>query len=326
MDNMERRFVKTWIILFLVMYCFYLPLFPHTQTDPEKKSTSSQNTGQEPKTPPTVLENIQKAQPDIRWSVTFGKIFWSIIIFLGFLIMLRYLIKFLQILAERWEKLRLVLKRYIPLIRILGWTLALLIIIEGVLKPPIATLITIAASFGIAVGLAAQETLKNIFGGLMILFNRPFQIGDKIEIGKYYGEVIQIGLHSIRMVTPDDSLVTIPNGILLSQSVSDVNSGEPYCQVVAEFYLPPDIDLEKAKKIAYRAAAVSRYVYLNKPIVILFKNEMYQGRSLLKMRLKAYVLNIRYEFPFSSEMTENVIREFLTHKLMTPEQLSFMKV
>jgi small-conductance mechanosensitive channel len=185
--------------------------------------------------------------------------------------------------------------------------------------------VALTASAGIAVGFASQDILKNIFGGIMILFDRPFQVGDKIELGKYYGEVIHIGLRTVRIVTPDDSQVSIPNSEIVNQSVSNANSGENNCQVVAEFYLPPDIDLVKAKKIAYRAAAVSRYVYLNKPIAIVIKNEIHEGRSLLKMRLKAYVLDIRYEFPFSTEMTEIVMGEFLKQKLVTPEELSYMR-
>ena len=56
----------------------------------------------------------------------------------------------------------------------------------------------------------------------------------------------------------------------------------------------------------------------------MIKNEVHEGRSLLKMRLKAYVLDIRYEFPFSSEMTETVMQEFLKHKLVTPEELAMV--
>ncbi len=46
---------------------------------------------------------------------------------------------------------------------------------------------------------------------------------------------------------------------------------------------------------------------------------------MLKMRLKAYVLDIRCEFPFASEMTEIVIAEFLKHELVSPEEMSFIK-
>jgi hypothetical protein len=79
---------------------------------------------------------------------------------------------------------------------------------------------------------------------------------------------------------------------------------------VAEFYLLPDIDLKAIRGIAVRAAAASRYVYLKKPIVVLFKTESEMGQTRIKMRLKAYVLDTRYEFKFLSEMTENVISEF----------------
>jgi len=270
----------------------------------------------------TLTETIQESRPE--WSLTFGKVFWSAVVFLAGWLAIKYLTRLSAAVAEHWAHLRFVIKRLIPIIRITGWTLVIYLIIADVLAPPIATLIALTASAGIAVGLASQDILKNIFGGVMILFDRPFQVGDKIELGKYYGEVLNIGLRTVRIVTPDDSQVSIPNSEMVNQSVSNANSGENNCQVVAEFYFPPHIDLLKAKKIAYRAAAASRYTYLNKPITVILKNEMHQGRSLLKMRLKAYVLDIRYEFPFSSEMTEIVMSEFLKRGLVTPRDLAFI--
>ena len=162
---------------------------------------------------------------------------------------------------------------------------------------------------------------KNIFGGIMILFDRPFQVGDKIEIGEYYGEVIKIGLRSTRIVTPDDSTVSIPNGEVMSKSVSNTNYGEPNCQVVAEIYLPITVDTEKVRQIAVEAAQVSKYIFLKKPVVVLFFNEVKERRSYLKMRLKAYVMDIRYEFQFKSEMTETVIRELIKEKIIMPGDL-----
>jgi small-conductance mechanosensitive channel len=150
-------------------------------------------------------------------------------------------------------------------------------------------------------------------------------VGDKIEVGSYYGEVVQLGLRSVRVVTPDDNLVSIPNSEVMNQSISNANAGESNAQVVSEFFLPPDIDLIQAKRIAYRAAAVSRYIYLNKPIAVIITNEVHQGRSLLKMRLKAYVLDIRFESAFASEMTEIVIQEFLRAGLIAVEQLNVVK-
>ena len=256
-----------------------------------------------------IREVLTKAAPSAKWSISIGKVVWALIIFFIAYLVIKYFTKFLEALAERWTGIRLAIKRFIPIFRIFGWTFVLYIIIAWIFAPPIETLIALTASAGIAVGFASQDVLKNIFGGIMILFDRPFQVGDKIQVGSHYGEVISIGLRTVRIVTPDDSLVSIPNSEIVNQSVSNANSGESNCQVVAEVYLPVDADLDEVKKIAYKAAAVSRYVYLNKPIAVIFKNEVQMGKPLLKMRLKAYVLDLRYEFPFMSEMTEIVLEE-----------------
>ena len=272
----------------------------------------------------SIEKAITQTQPDIKWKLTFGKIKWAALVFLIALFVLKYLIGFLEKFAERWTNLRLLIKRLIPIIRVFGWTFVFYFIIAEIFSPPIETLIAVTASVGIAIGFASQDILKNIFGGIMIILDRPFQVGDKIQVGNNYGEVLQIGMRSVRIVTADDSIVAIPNGEIVNQSVSNANAGEFNCQVVAEFYLPLDIDIVKLKKIAYKAAAVSRYVYLNKPITVIFKNEIHQGRSLFKMRLKAYVLDLRYEFPFMSDMTEIVIKELLYQRLISPADLAYI--
>ncbi|MBZ0265280.1 mechanosensitive ion channel family protein, partial [bacterium] len=176
-------------------------------------------------------------------------------------------------------------------------------------------------SAGIAIGFASQDILKNIFGGIIILFDRPFQVGDKIQVGSHYGEVIHIGLRTVRIVTADDSVISIPNGEVVNQAVSNANSGESNCQVVAEFYLPSHLDTSTLRAIAIRSAQVSRYAFLNKPVAVVIKNEIHEGRSLLKLRLKAYVLDIRYEFAFQSELTERFMDELFRRELIVREDM-----
>ncbi|MBN2012870.1 mechanosensitive ion channel [candidate division KSB1 bacterium] len=265
---------------------------------------------------------LQNVKPEFR--ITFVKIIWAIIIFFIGYFVIRILTRLFESFAERWVKMRLPIKRIVPIVRIFGWTFILYIIIADVFAPPIQTLIAVTASAGIAIGFASQDILKNIFGGIMILFDRPFQVGDKINVDNYYGEVIGVGLRTVRIVTPDDSVVSIPNSEIVNQSVSNANSGATNCQVVAEFFLTPDADLTLIRRIAYRTAVVSRYVYLNKPIAIIFKNEIHEGRSLIKMRLKAYVLDIRFEFPFMSEMTELFMQELFKRNLVQPEKIPYI--
>ncbi|MFH1297944.1 MAG: mechanosensitive ion channel domain-containing protein, partial [Bacteroidota bacterium] len=190
-----------------------------------------------------VTEVVQKVEKDLKPPLlseifSVGKIVWSLIfLVLGYFI-LRFIGFVFESIAEKTTKYRITIKGFIPIVKILGWMFILFIVIAGIIQPPISTVIAVTASIAIAVGFAAQDILKNIFGGIIILIDRPFLVGDKIEIGNYYGEVVEIGLRSTRLVTPDDSRVSVPNGELMNKSVSNANVGEPNCQVVAEIYLP----------------------------------------------------------------------------------------
>lgn len=273
------------------------------------------------KSPESDGKGSSLSPPVIGDIISLGRIFWAIVFFIVGLYIIKFITKILDIFAEKSANYRITIKGIIPVVRILSWTLIFYLIINGIFKPPAETLIAVLASLGIAVGFASQDIFKNIFGGIMILFDRPFLVGDKIQVDDFYGEVIKIGLRSTRIITPDDSMVTIPNGDIMNKSVSNANSGEPNCQVVAELFLPIDIDSERVRKIALEAAQVSRYVYLKKPIVVLFFNEVKEDRSYLKMRLKAYVLDIRFEFAFKSDMTEIVMRELLKEGIVKAEEM-----
>jgi small-conductance mechanosensitive channel len=266
-------------------------------------------------------ENVPTKPKDVLNAISFSKIFWTIILLLIGYYLIKLSIRILDLVSEKSVRLRITIKSVIPVVRIIIWTIIVFAIVKGIYNPPFETVIAVTASVGIAVGLAAQDLLKNVFGGVALLIDRPFQVGDKIETGSYYGEVIEIGLRATRIVTPDDSTVSVPNAELMNSSVSNSNSGELNCQVVAEIYLPIDVDTELVRKIAIEAAQVSRYVYLNKPIVAVFFNEIKERRSYLKLRLKAYVLDIRYEFNFKSDMTELTIRELLKTGIIKKEEL-----
>lgn len=270
----------------------------------------------ERKNKPTLREELMQA-PDVKKVISFGKIFWSIVfIAIGYFI-LRAIGGVLSLFAERKPRYKPLIFRTLPILKILGWSFIVYIIISGVFQPPRETVFAFFASVGVAIGFAAQDLIKNIFGGLMIMFDKPFQIGDKIESGKYYGEVLEVGLRSTRIVTADDSVVTIPNSEMMNQSISNSNSSENNCQVVAELFLPQTIDTQLVREIATEVAQVSKYIYLNKPIAVVFFSELTNNKVYLRMRLKAYVMDIRHEFAFKSEMTELVLRELQKEGLIS---------
>lgn len=326
------------IILLLFSLVFYTSAAGQSDTASLNQQQQATIAAGQPGNPPTdesappTADNSQKSQSEdnkpgqakpaeVLDAISFSKIFWTIILLAIGYLFIKLLVKFLSIIAERSTKFRITIKSIIPIMRIVIWTIVIFAIIKGIYDPPMETLLAMGASVAIAVGLAAQDLLKNVFGGIMLLFDRPFKVGDKIEAGKYYGEVIEIGLRATRLVTPDDSMVSVPNMELMNTSVSNANSGELNCQVVAEIYLPIDVDTQKARKIAIESAQVSKYIYLNKPIVVVFFNELKQRRSFLKMRIKAYVMDIRYEFQFKSDMTEIVVRELLAQSIIKKDDL-----
>lgn len=281
-----------------------------------REAAASESEGEE-------ASNMPDSPAEVLQILSFGKIFWALVLLVVAYLFIRLLVSILEAFAEKSAQVRITIKSVVPIVRIVLWTIFLVAIIKGIFNPPMETLLALGASVAIAVGLAAQDLLKNVFGGIMLLFDRPFQVGDKIEIGSHYGEVLEIGLRATRLVTPDDSVVSVPNMELMNAAVSNANMGELNCQVVAEIILPLDVDTQKVRKIATEAAQVSKFIYLNKPIVVLFFNEMHERRSYLKMRLKAYVMDIRYEFQFKSDMTEIVVRELLAQKLISKEDLGY---
>jgi small-conductance mechanosensitive channel len=206
-------------------------------------------------------------------------------------------------LAERNAARRLFFKRVVPIARIFLWTVALLFVAMVIMEVDAQGLLAAGAAVGVAVGFAAQDILKNVFGGLIVLFDQPFQVGDKIRVGGTYGEVTAIGLRSTRITTPDDNMVSVPNSQVVGDQVSNANAGALNCQVVTDLFLPGDVDEALAKRIAFEAAAGSRYLFRNKPIVVLVKS-MFEHTFHTRIRVKAYVLDPRLEFNFESDVTE----------------------
>ncbi|MDT8340575.1 MAG: mechanosensitive ion channel [Longimicrobiales bacterium] len=216
--------------------------------------------------------------------------------------LIRALVWVLERLAERNAKRRLAFKRLVPVSRILIWALAFPFAGLVILNFDAQGLVAAGAAVGVAVGFAAQDILKNIFGGIIVLFDQPFQVGDKISVHGTYGEVVNIGLRSTRLVTPDDNLVTVPNAQVVGDQVANANAGELNCQVVTELHLPGWADEAEARRLAFQAAVSSPYVYLNKPVVVLVE-DAFDKAFYLRLKVKAYVLDPRHEFAFRSDVT-----------------------
>ncbi len=112
-------------------------------------------------------------------------------------------------------------------------------------------LASLAISLGVgslAVGLAAQDTLANMFAGFTLLLDRPFHIGDRVVLASgETGDVLAIGMRATRIRTVDESVLVVPNSLLVKERLT--NRSQPTRHVVCriELELPWTCDLERAK-------------------------------------------------------------------------------
>lgn len=111
-----------------------------------------------------------------------------------------------------------------------------------------SSIAALVASFGVGLGLALQGSLSNLAGGIIIIFMRPFKIGDYIESNGLSGTVEQIKIFYTYLVTPDNKVIMIPNGSVANGSIINYSQKDTR-RVDILFSIAYENDFEKAKDI-----------------------------------------------------------------------------
>ncbi|HTB82382.1 MAG TPA: mechanosensitive ion channel family protein [Candidatus Sulfotelmatobacter sp.] len=124
----------------------------------------------------------------------------------------------------------------------------------------IKTLLAGLSVGGLALGLAAQDTIANMFGAVSILLDKPFHIGDRIKILAVDGTVESIGLRSTRVRSLDGHLVTIPNKTMGNEIITNVTR-RPTIKTEMNFGLTYDLPVEKVK----RATLILEEIFQSNP-------------------------------------------------------------
>ena len=212
------------------------------------------------KTVNDVKDNVENTISTATDVISITKILTIIIVIILTWALMKLLDWFFKNLVKNFNRHRLKILRLQPVMKILVWTLAIYTLIITLFNPSAEAIYALMGSSALALGFALQDIVKNIFGGLLIILDRPFQIGDRINIKGNYGEVVNIGLRNTIVNTLDDNTVTIPNSAIISDSISNANSGALDCMVVVNLWLPIDVDVAKIRKIAEEAAITSRYL------------------------------------------------------------------
>ena len=143
----------------------------------------------------------------------------AVIVFVICLIVIRILTAVTDRLFAKTRHLDETVKRFLrTAIRISLWTLAV-VIIAGTLGIPTASLVAVVSVAGLALSLSMQNILSNLFSGITLLLSRPMSVGDYVEFGSNAGTVHAIGLFYTTLISPNQQVITIPNGDVTSAAI-----------------------------------------------------------------------------------------------------------
>lgn len=140
----------------------------------------------------------------------------------------------------------------------------LIISVIGIIGIETSSFIALFASAGVAIGMALSGTLQNFAGGVLILFIKPYKVGDYIEAGGFSGTVKEIQIFHTIITTPDNKSILIPNGSLSTGSINNW-SREDYRRVEWTVAISYGDDVETARKAILEILnsderVVSRYI------------------------------------------------------------------
>jgi small conductance mechanosensitive channel len=100
------------------------------------------------------------------------------------------------------------------------------IAVLGLFGVQTASLVAVLGAAGLAVGLALQGTLSNFAAGVMLLFFRPFKVGDLVDVAGTVGVAVEIGVFATTLRTPDNVMIVAPNSQVYGQTIKNYNGYE----------------------------------------------------------------------------------------------------
>lgn len=255
---------------------------------------------------PPKIETFDQLAHLIRWR----GVMLSIAVIFGAWLLLRFIDNLVKGLSATFADRRMMLQKLSTFLRFgiyVGTAVVVVLLSFHISQEVLAVLGGTAA---VAMGFAMKDLVASVVAGVMIMVDRPFQVGDRVSFGGQYGDITAIGIRSVRMVTLDDNVITIPNNKFLTDITSCGNYGALDMQVVIDFLIGVDQDVQLARQTIHDAAVSSQYVFLPKPVVVLVSQEIVGSYIAIQVRLKAYVMDTQFEKAFVNDVTLRVIESF----------------
>ncbi len=250
----------------------------------------------------------------IRW----GGVAASLPIVLGAMFVIRLLEGVGERLSTRFTNRRPTIQKVQTTARFTLYILAFIITLSLSIRLDATALAVIGGALAFAVGFALRDLVASFIAGITIIFDRPFQVGDRVAYGGEYGDIIQIGLRSVRMNTLDHNIITIPNNKVFTDVTSSGNYGELEMQVPMDFYIGTDQDVKLASDLIREACLTSPYIFLGMPVPILAKQVILQDYVAFHLKARPYVFDCKYEKPFETDVHLRVLEAFREHGIQPP--------
>lgn len=176
----------------------------------------------------------------------------GIVVFLFFWLLSRFAMRLVRRLAQRARSDEALRDLLVPLTRFAVLAIGVLMALDQ-MGFEVRSLIAGLGIAGLAVGLAAQETMANIFAGFAILWDQPFRIGDIVTMAGNQGQVTEIGLRSTRLRTFDQREVILPNKEVIQQPIVN-HSRAPAMRIDAALPVAYGVPVERVREVLLAAA------------------------------------------------------------------------
>jgi small-conductance mechanosensitive channel len=197
-------------------------------------------------------------------------------------------------LSERFSHKRLLINQVSTLVRFTIYIAGIVLAVMASFSLSREVILAITGTAAVALGFAMKDLTASILAGLIIIIDRPFQVGDRVSFNGTYGDIISIGLRSVRLFTLDHNVVTIPNNKFLTDIVSSGNWGDLEMLVQMDFHIGLDQDLSWRSawwENASRPRLTRSREALGGPVCQVTVSDYIS----LRLRAKAYVLDVQYE-------------------------------
>lgn len=187
----------------------------------------------------------------------------------------------------------------VPVSRLVILVVGFVLIIPYLIEPTFQNLVALLGALGLAIGFALKDYASSLIAGIVALYEMPYRTGDWIEINGTYGEVRDIKMRVVEIVTPDDTVVSIPHLKLWDHLIFNANDGGQNLQCVTDFYLHPHHDAAQVKLALHDVALTSAFLQPDQPVQVIVTEKPWGTHY----RLRAYPIDPRQQFHFITDLT-----------------------